>query len=297
MPGITKEWKFIENGPEIKYRMKIFGFAKKLRTWAPGREVWSQTFQVGDSRFSLEIFPNGSEKKNKGNISVGLRNRNDWDVSAEMNFRIGGIDGKNVERNGFLIPANCSHLWPKVCLHRELADNSLTDDGCIILTAYISVTVEEVTARRNTTDLLEESKEEVGDLKSEVADIKADIKTLISKTENGRKDIKKILPETKCEIESLKSEMCDLKNQMKSLVSKLEDMGKHAKGVSKIPCPECPVCFEEMKPPVRIIQCKSGHLICKDCQSKPEVVCCPSCKQQFTGRAFGMENYLRTIIG
>ena len=26
--------------------------------------------------------------------------------------------------------------------------------------------------------------------------------------------------------------------------------------------PECPICFEEMAPPVRIFQCRDGHLVC-----------------------------------
>ena len=38
-----------------------------------------------------------------------------------------------------------------------------------------------------------------------------------------------------------------------------------------LPCPECPICFEEMKPPVRIVQCKSGHLVCQQCKDMPQV--------------------------
>ena len=26
--------------------------------------------------------------------------------------------------------------------------------------------------------------------------------------------------------------------------------------------PECPICFEEIAPPVRIFQCRYGHLVC-----------------------------------
>ena len=31
---------------------------------------------------------------------------------------------------------------------------------------------------------------------------------------------------------------------------------------------ECPICFEEMKPPMRIWQCMDGHAICAGCRSK-----------------------------
>ena len=141
------------------------------------------------------------------------------------------------------------------------------------------------------------------------------MKTLISKAEGGRK-------ETKSELAILKSEVVDFKKEMQRSMSHLiESLAKPATEKSTIPSPECPICFEEMKPPMRIIQCKSGHLICRNCETKAEVsiilpkqlflksksrwtnlssiylqvTCSPICKQEFTGRAFGMENYLRTI--
>ena len=47
----------------------------------------------------------------------------------------------------------------------------------------------------------------------------------------------------------------------------------HANGqMVTIPsCPECPICFDEMKPPTKIAQCLSGHLICLHCKERPEV--------------------------
>ena len=37
-----------------------------------------------------------------------------------------------------------------------------------------------------------------------------------------------------------------------------------------LPCPECPVCFDSMKPPTRILQCVSGHLVCVECAKRVE---------------------------
>jgi hypothetical protein len=58
-----------------------------------------------------------------------------------------------------------------------------------------------------------------------------------------------------------------------SFTSKLEalEAASIRKGGGAIPCPECPVCFEEMKPPTRIAQCMAGHLICLQCKERPEV--------------------------
>lgn len=31
---------------------------------------------------------------------------------------------------------------------------------------------------------------------------------------------------------------------------------------------ECPICFEEMEPPTKILQCSKGHLLCENCYKK-----------------------------
>eukprot|EP00092_Neocalanus_flemingeri_P017550 GFUD01018988.1.p1 GENE.GFUD01018988.1~~GFUD01018988.1.p1 ORF type:complete len:253 (-),score=56.36 GFUD01018988.1:108-866(-) len=108
-------------------------------------------------------------------------------------------------------------------------------------------------------------------------------------TGNGKKE----------DVDGLKSEVTDLKRKIETLetniMSKLEALENDARRKTRIACPECPVCFEEMKPPTKIVQCVSGHFICLQCRDRPEVTCCPLCKEKFTGRATGMEKYLRTI--
>ena len=283
MPGITEEWKFIQDGPKLKYCIKIFGFRNKMKTWCPGREVWSQVFCIGDSEFSVDIYPNGSVKGNRGHISVYLQNKNDWDVNVNVTFKIGRSNRSEV----FEIPADSRNGWPQFCKHEEIigrefeyggvigADGDAMDaSGKLTAVIVMSVVREEVTtARRDVKYLHEESKEEVESLKSEVSNLKSEIKTLIFRQESGRKDLKRLMPETKTEIAGLKSEMADLKDEIKSLVSKIEDLVKPVQKSPppSIPCPECPVCFDEMKPPLRIFQCKSGHLICINCLRMPEV--------------------------
>ena len=55
--------------------------------------------------------------------------------------------------------------------------------------------------------------------------------------------------------------------------------------------------MEDMKPPTKIILCKGGHLICEKCKGKPMVQVCPSCREDFIGRAVGMEGFLRQLFG
>ena len=58
---------------------------------------------------------------------------------------------------------------------------------------------------------------------------------------------------------------------------------------------ECPICLQEMLS--RIWQCESGHLVCEDCHSRPEVACCPTCRSDFMGRATAVEQIVKTIRG
>ena len=37
---------------------------------------------------------------------------------------------------------------------------------------------------------------------------------------------------------------------------------------------ECPVCFMQLKPPNKIVQCLKGHKICEPCSEKEAVVSC-----------------------
>ena len=46
---------------------------------------------------------------------------------------------------------------------------------------------------------------------------------------------------------------------------------------------ECPVCFVEMIPPMRIFQCLNGHSLCGDCKDNEHVTTCPSCRVRLTG--------------
>lgn len=62
------------------------------------------------------------------------------------------------------------------------------------------------------------------------------------------------------------------------------------------PCPDCPVCFSALAGR-RIYQCSQGHSLCQGCRDEPQVVCCPTCRGRFVGRATNMEQLLAAIYG
>jgi Zinc finger, C3HC4 type (RING finger) len=47
---------------------------------------------------------------------------------------------------------------------------------------------------------------------------------------------------------------------------------------------ECPVCFEDMLPPMRIFACHNGHLLCSICLDNLKSQTCPICRDDLTIR-------------
>ena len=72
----------------------------------------------------------------------------------------------------------------------------------------------------------------------------------------------------------LRSELESLETQLEELMSKGRENDEQT-----LPCPECPVCLELLLPPMRIMQCSNGHLVCGTCEAKVELTCCPTCRQ------------------
>jgi len=60
--------------------------------------------------------------------------------------------------------------------------------------------------------------------------------------------------------------------------------------------PECYVCLEVMKPPLEILNCTNGHLICSTCYPMLQVKVCGQCNGDITGKATAMEQMVRQIL-
>eukprot|EP00092_Neocalanus_flemingeri_P027978 GFUD01030375.1.p1 GENE.GFUD01030375.1~~GFUD01030375.1.p1 ORF type:complete len:259 (-),score=61.45 GFUD01030375.1:62-838(-) len=258
MPGIIEVWILNLTQNKLKYFFRIFSFDQKMKSWRNGRDVNSLPILVGETDFEIEIYPNGINKKGRGHVSVYLVNKSDWAVNVEMEVKVGK---KEVSGTCDIASGWCKG-WDKLYGHDDLGkDNDAMDaDGSLAVSATISLMWGEVTEGRNNSE-----KAEVEGLRSEVEDLKIKIESRLDRLD-------------------------------KSLTAKFKALEVSSKKTS-LPGPECPICFEEMKPPTRIIQCRSGHLVCQNCKERPQVVICPTCKQEFIGRAIGMENYLRTILG
>lgn len=161
-----------------------------------------------------------------------------------------------------------------------------------------------LSGKRENRDLMETSEREALEKKHD-----DNLKTISLKKE---KQIAKILKEEKREIEAensafvLEKENREMNhNSMKNAINysidvlikklvqitdKLDENEALKKGM------ECPVCLDQMKPPTRIFQCTSGHLLCEECKCKMRGGKCPTCKKaQIMGRAIAMEQMARTL--
>ena len=99
------------------------------------------------------------------------------------------------------------------------------------------------------------------------------------------------------EINKLKTEVSELRKSQKSIkISNQEGRS--------LPSIECPVCLEPVRPPMRLMQCGKGHILCQDCYRKSreearrkeegerDMARCPQCNGEITGRPAVLERVL-----
>jgi len=55
---------------------------------------------------------------------------------------------------------------------------------------------------------------------------------------------------------------------------------------------ECPVCLDRVKPPMRLLQCDQGHVVCTLCFTQMVQKNCPTCRGKITGKPTVLENIL-----
>jgi len=253
---MTEEWKHKLSDSKLKYEMRISSFEHKMRTWPHGREICSRIFSIGDSKFQLVVYPNGNCRESKGNVSAFLVNKSVRDVKVNFEFDLGS---RSKRASCVTIIGFGRYGWETCDSHRDLQDDDMLDDGDVTATATISLLWEEVLSD------CKNWKEEVSDLKSMIETLETNMKSKIESLETNK-------------------------------ISKLEILENPYTKKASLQCPDCPICFNEMRPPTRIAQCRTGHLICQECRDRPEVKHCPICRMNFTGRAVGMETYLREQV-
>ena len=70
MSSLTTEYMVKQSENSVRYDILVNDFHKKIKTFKNGRHIYSRTFRIGQSKFEIEIYPNGLNKKDKGNTKV-----------------------------------------------------------------------------------------------------------------------------------------------------------------------------------------------------------------------------------
>ena len=222
MSGLTNEWHLKrENG--IKYWVDIEDFRKKMN-WRPGRRIFSRPFKLGESVFTIDIFPNGNTPDFEGHVSVFLNNQSSWRVRTSDSYKVGGHE--MVLEDHYHQPGQG---WgsPGFLSHDKIEEEDLLDEDRFTLEVNVDLLEEEVLASRPR----DCEGDAVLSLKREVFQIQEDLKREVR---DMREEFSQGLAEMKTKIDS------SLKRPLTV---------------------ECPVCMEEVKPPMRLRHCGEGEII------------------------------------
>jgi len=94
------------------------------------------------------------------------------------------------------------------------------------------------------------------------------------------------------------SETLEMTKIMSNDVASLKEEMMKLKKIATVKL-ECPVCYEELKPPMRLKQCAQGHIICDECHMKTGIEggannreLCHTCRMMYLGRPSVLESLL-----
>lgn len=151
MSSLTSEWQLKTSENSIKYIVDINNFDKKVKTFRPGREIYSKDFMIGRSTFYILIYPGGETADSKDYVGIFLFNNSDWRLRATVSISIQNMSfSKKMDqryfqsKSGFGLSEFAHHGR---CNRGDL----LTDDGVLQLEVNVELVEEEVVQSRDLT--------------------------------------------------------------------------------------------------------------------------------------------------
>ena len=254
----------IHGSPTFIVRIKYFKY--KMETWPSAKSIITKIGTVGGVSLSLQIYPNGLNVKDKGNVSVSLVNSNDFKIQVDYTFKM-----KDKERSFSKVDFEPKKSWGCLDLycHKDDANIGSDDDSkisCIIRCLKKDVSNISLASSIETT----------------ANELKRKYDSIETKIEEGNSSVEKRIARLESKLEA----------SSESIKAKIDVSAVQNNNVVKT---KCPICFEEMS--FKIVQCLSGHQLCWPCKEKMGDKDCAFCDLPVNGRAFGMEAYLRTIFG
>jgi len=108
--------------------------------------------------------------------------------------------------------------------------------------------------------------------------------------DDHKKELEQFLKAQKYELDKLENKQ---NKEIEEIENHLTEYKKKKTGMN-FRIPDCPVCFEELRAPLKIFNCTNGHLICEKCRDSVSV--CTLCRDQYCGRATEMEKFIQSVL-
>ena len=166
---------------ETIYSVKIKKFHAKMQKWDPGKKVELNPFPYKDNLFSLLVYPNGDDEKNRGFVSLFLKNEGKEKIKVDCELKLDMI----CVRLSKSIQPGIGQGYPKFYPHNTCAYYGSTAYNKL----EIICTIMDVWNNERVFDDIVEMKRDVAELKKDVALLKT---TLTSMDEQMKEMVKMI---------------------------------------------------------------------------------------------------------
>ena len=270
----------------VEYRVKVTQFKDKMEKWKPGRKINSLSpFFFMDCKFSLGVYPNGSDDERKGFVSVFLRNENCEGLYVSFSVIL-GLQNQTIEN--MKIGSNDGYGWGKFYGHWIKEDD---DDKLEIVCRITKVMKDkgehqlESVLRSDIRDLASSRSKENKRLVKHETDMKNRFTSIMQGQNTMQIEFKKKMDEVTKELKKMK---CCEQHQQQPV--RFDDDHYH-----QVPKPKCVKCGSNLTSASQIDQCPAGHLMCLICKDISGEARCPICHEPMT-RATGLESYLKILF-
>jgi len=326
----TSTWMIRTGFNAAKVNFHIYNFREIRQGMKVGEAVISKPFSLGNSKFMVAIYPRGAKELCGWQmVSVCLRYAGKHKVVVDFSATVGKMKKSYVSEEissgdggrGWLEFIKSSEVGAVFSVVLDVTLNMeelIEEESCKTMTAE-KRKVEDVDATLkdlNNSELKEEFANSEKRIRTEILNIDAKLGDLDTKLDD---DVLNSENRVKAEIDTIKAKLSDIEVKLEEEVFNSEERVKA--GILKmeerlekkilevkqcrasITGPECPVCFHELKPPLKVVQCEAGHKICEPCSqsgwcaSQAEPECPGGCGSKLIGRDHGMEAFLQQIFG
>jgi len=274
-------------GDKASIIFDVTNFHAAVATVMKGCGIESKPCNIRRSEFIIQVYPSSAE----GKVSVFLMNKSLHKVVIVYSIKVGNKTMSSGEEH---FKESAEWGW-NFMDRKEVGPN-------LHIVANVTLLKEEGVVGKD--DFKDTVKEMEAMTIKQTNKIKSEIKNELKQEFNkGLSDMKKRFEESETKmVRSFQESEAKMKRGFEESEAKMNvNMGKMEnmlKARDPIKIPECPICFEELRPPLRIVQCLKGHKICELCSEREAVVSCPTnCKSDFMGRDHGMEAFVKQLLG